>query len=113
MDVSYKLNFENPDNYRFGNTFNANVSGFYEVPTGNNLFVPYVRSSMETADYDQMNEMEMNISGGIIWWNGAGTEFHFVSFILDLTIVLTSVRQLNGKQPENDFRGLASLNYNF
>ena len=113
VEMSYKYKTTNPQDYKFGNSYNGNVFAYYKVKVNNNFIIPYLKSSVETADVDQLNSQQLESSGGEIWWNGGGVEFHVSSFKIDLNFMVPSVQNLPGIQPEWNFRGVASVAYNF
>jgi hypothetical protein len=112
LDGSYKINTANRKQFRFGNTFNADLSGFYLKQVRRVTMVPNVGMQMETsATSTWYGRKYFEPSGGTIMLASAGMDLYYRNFGFNIEYFHPLVNRLNGVQMESKVRLQVGLRY--
>lgn len=114
MDLLYSLNGENKNDYRFANLFNISSSLFYEVlPSKQLTLLPHAGVYYENAKNDKQNGVDVKDSGGWAFFGTGGVDFYLSNYSLELTFQYSFSQNLNGAQPQNEYRFFIGAGYSF
>ncbi|NBA85348.1 hypothetical protein GVN16_06220 [Emticicia sp. CRIBPO] len=80
MDVTYKINTTNRNDYRFANRLNGSLSFFYTRYFGSLTLMPNAGFYAEHAGYDQKNGTDNTFTGGTMATGNIGMETYYKKF---------------------------------
>ena len=81
LNVNYKWNGQNKDQYRYGNTFNATLNLFYQTKIKDLTLMPILGANVEKAAFDESTEIHID-TGGISWFIQGGLRLYYKGFAL-------------------------------
>jgi len=110
-DVTYRLNGENSNNYRFGERFSANANAFYRYRTGSTVLMPLLGYTYEFAYADLQNNFIDTNTGGLTTLANIGFDVYFDKFIIN-TLVQLPVSNTNTSSKPNP-RLMTGVSYLF
>lgn len=113
VNVSYKANTINKNNFRFSNRFNLNPSLFYVKQFENFRVMPMFGAAFEMSKRDKLNGEDYLASGGETLFGNAGLSIFYKKLMLSTTYFNPIYQNLNDNQLNNKMRWITELNYFF
>ena len=103
-DLSYKINTQNSDEYRFGNRTTANVSALYFIRLGDQkTLMPNAGISYENGDLDAKSGVKNIRTGGEALLGSYGLENYFKKFSMGINYQIPIAQNLsNGELRANN-----------
>ncbi|SFE58756.1 hypothetical protein [Thermoflexibacter ruber] len=93
-DVSYKINTQNSQYYRFGNRLSANLQLFYIRNIGNVGLMPNAGFYFESSASDTRNKYYVENTGGNLIATAAGVDIFFKSISAGLNYQIPTIQNL-------------------
>ncbi len=113
-NLSYKMNTENGDGYRYGNKFTANMLAYYKIrPKQEWVFAPNAGVLFETSAKDAKNGSLLYESGGHSLMGVAGLEASFGRWGLGGNYQLPLEQSLGGGTVKAGNRWLLQMSFSF
>ena len=112
-DVSYKINTNNPNRFRFANRLNTNSYFFYQIKIKKNVLMPVTGLSFEYSKRDQLESKDYLNSGGSALFLTYGLKFYVKSLAIGATYFNPIRQSLNDRQLPNKNRVTTHLTYYF
>ncbi len=112
--ASYKLNTRGSEEYRYGNTINANLNLFYQLRWGlKKMVVPHVGLYSESAARDYQYGIRENESGGTVLLGSAGFDLYLGRASFNLAFQPALGNYFTPTQLPVTNRWIAGVNWNF
>ncbi len=112
-NLSYRINTENNNQFRFANRLNMNNSVFYLFKKDKNAIAPNIGMAMESSRRDQYKGEDYLNSGGSSIFATFGTKVYADNIALGFTYFTPITQQLNDNQLPNKNRITGDLTYYF
>lgn len=112
-EVSFKLNGESKNEYRYGHTFNITPRLFYEVSIGSAKLLPHAGAAFESGMKDQYKGEDVDETGGSVLWGNAGADLYFGKFSLTTDVRIPVTGNLGETYLEDQFWLFSSINFHF
>ncbi|GAB4188897.1 MAG: hypothetical protein OHK0057_07070 [Thermoflexibacter sp.] len=108
-DVSYKINTQNSQYYRFGNRLSANFQVFYIHNIGNVGFMPNAGFYFENSATDTRNKYYVENTGGNMIATAAGVDIFFKNISAGLNYQIPTIQNLADGQIKAQNRAFIHL----
>lgn len=112
-NVSYRLNTENSNQFRFANRFNVNSSAFYIWNMKKTTFTPNIGFTYEYSGRDQLNNQDYLNSGGEAFFLNTGLKIYYQKFGWGVSYFSPITQNLNDNQLQNVSRFTTDLTFYF
>ncbi|MFC0181773.1 hypothetical protein [Pseudarcicella hirudinis] len=112
-DLTYKINTENSNNYRFGNRVTTSASAFYTYKTGGITLMPNSGMYFEHSDSDQSAGVVNNRTGGYVGMATLGMESFFDKFSIGINHQQPVFQELSKGELQANARTTIHLTYLF
>ncbi len=112
-NVSYRINSENSNQFRFANRLNVNSSAFYIWNKKELTITPNIGIIYEYGEYDQLNDENFPNSGGEAMFMNNGIKLHYKKYALGLNYFEPVNQNLNDNQLQNNNRVTGDLTFYF
>lgn len=96
MDISYKINTTNPNQYRFANRLSGSVSVFRTLSLSSLTVMPNVGAYMEHFGYDTKNGAKNTFTGGTLSTANVGMELYYKRISTGFTYQTPLYQHLSG-----------------
>ncbi|MCS7004495.1 MAG: hypothetical protein NZM38_04135 [Cytophagales bacterium] len=103
-DLSYKLNTQNKQQYRFGNRTAHNIAIFFIAKFRELGLMPYLGSYYEFSEKDTQSQYPIEITGGRLWNGSWGCEFYFRKIIVGSNVQIPFVQNLANQNIRSENR---------
>jgi hypothetical protein len=113
LDANYKVNGSSASGYRYGNTFNATGTLFYELKSSGLIMLPHAGSAFEQGNKDDFNGEVVSASGGTMVWASAGFDIYYGKFAFGNDFRLPLLSNMAEGMPVDQEIVIISLSYNF
>lgn len=112
-DVSFKLNGESKNNYRYGNTFNVTPRIFYETGLKTLKIFPHIGAAYEFGNNDYYEDFKQQETGGTVYWGSAGVDVYFSRFSVTTDVRIPVHQDLASTVLEDKYWLFGSFNIHF
>lgn len=112
-DLTYKINTQNAENYRFGNRLSGNLQGFYVKRIGSVGFMPNAGLYFENSATDLKNNYLVENTGGNLLAATLGMEVFFKSISMGINFQQPIAQNLANGQIKSQNRVLLHLTFLF
>ena len=112
-NLSYQVNSENSNQFRFANRFNLNSNAFVLLNLKPFTFAPNIGLSYEFSERDRFQGERFYNSGGEALFLNGGAKTYYKDFALGATYFKPISQSLNDRQLPNDYRYTLDLTYYF
>ena len=111
LDLSYKINGTNKNNYKFANKSRAIVNGFMQLTAGDFTFLPNLGVLGEYNTNDKQNGIYNQFSGGYLTTAMLGSEVYYKKITAGLSLQKPMNQNLSGGELKlkNSFMGHLTL----
>jgi hypothetical protein len=111
INVTYKINSTNTNEFHFANRLNSGISLFYSAKLKYITVLPQAGIYMESAGMDKKNEIFLNNTGGLFVMATTGFDIYFNKLIFNTAFQLPFYERYNGRQSLNEFRFITGIGY--
>jgi hypothetical protein len=98
LDLSYKINGTNKNNYKFANKSRAIVNGFMQLTAGDFTFLPNLGVLGEYNSHDKQNGIDNQFSGGYLSTAMLGSEVYYKKITAGFSLQKPIAQDLSGSQ---------------
>ncbi len=98
VDLSYKINGTNNNNYKFANKSRAIVNGFMQLTAGDFTFLPNFGVLGEYNGHDKQNGIDNKFSGGYLTTAMLGSEVYHKKITAGFSLQKPIAQDLSGSQ---------------
>jgi hypothetical protein len=98
LDLSYKINGNNKNHYKFANKSRAIINGFAQITAGDFTFLPSIGLLGEYAKNDQQNGIDNKFSGGYMTTAMLGSEIYYKRITTGLLFQKPIIQDLSGSE---------------
>lgn len=112
-DIFYTINTTNSNGYRFANRFNLTSTFTFDIISNEWTFLPHAGVYLEATGSDTQDGKDVPDTGGNAFFGAGGLDIYYNEFSFDFNIKFVLNDDLNGDQPENDYRMFFGLGYAF
>jgi hypothetical protein len=113
LDVSYKLNGESCNDYRYGNTFNLTPRIFYDAAVKAVKLYPHAGAAYEYGLEDEWDNVTQDETGGQVWWGSAGLDAYFGAFSITTDFRLPVYQDMGTQMSDDKTWLFTALNIHF
>jgi hypothetical protein len=113
VDLNYKLNTKNSQDYQFGNTINLVPRVFYEYKLHSFILYPHLGVAFEQGDTDEDDGVEQTNTGGQMIFGTGGLDVYFKMISLSTDVRLPVYENMADGMPVDKSWFIASLNFHF
>ncbi|MBL1146002.1 MAG: hypothetical protein HND54_13735 [Bacteroidetes bacterium] len=112
-NVSYRINSENSNQFRFANRLNLNSYFFKIIQFGEQKIAPNIGYGFEYSERDTFKGEEYLNSGGFASFFTSGIKYYLKKSGIGITYFMPLTQNLNDKQLQNDKRITCDLTFYF
>ena len=110
--LNYKMN-NSADNFRFGNTLNANVFAFKNINTKKLIVSPNVGLMYENLQANKLENLKVAETGGNALLGAAGVDINMSKVTFGVNVQLPIDQNLSDGQTKIATRGIAHVTFSF
>lgn len=110
--LNYKIN-NSADQFRFGNTLNANLFAFKNITAKSLIISPNVGLMYENLQANQLENLKVADTGGNALLGAAGVEINMSKVTLGVNVQLPIDQNLSDGQTKIQSRGIAHVTFAF
>lgn len=111
--LNYKYNSANPDQFKFGNRFSANMLGYHRFKVNSFNLAPAFGAVYEHLKSNSYQNTELSVSGGYAIFASAGLEMNYRKIAFGITLQSPVGQNFSEHQTTVKTRALTHLTFTF